>query len=580
MKKQSAKSIWKRRIKTAMKKVGMNPENYKDYIDKVTNIVRAKAVNREICVQMAMSKRALTRPEAIQEVEETIRRLNVSYLTYHTEMLYMLSHEEQVRKVEYLNEVNAENEEKAAALAAATAAKTGWSEKRAYREMKKVQSRLGVDFESYDEYGFALLNKQEQDEKYQAVKEEILEKQQTRKMRNTCIWRTMWIRDIGRQEAQQEVEDTVTKLGISYQDYDKYELHLHDPVDKEWAYQTKCAQKKKEADANKARIEALMEEKGWTEKQIRKMYRELKKKYGCLWGEFFAYKLYELDPSVAETIIFSGQMKKLRKKYNRDRVVTRIMNHKELTNKFLEKYIPRKWCVNRDITFEEFKSLFDGEIGVVYKPNYGFQARGVQVMYFNGDMEGVYNQIMSYSRGVVEEIIKQHPDMKVLSPESVNCMRIVSVSSRTGAVLPDGRTKDIAYVSLKIGRNGNIVDNVIAGGMVAGVDVETGIVVTNAVNHDLEVIEYHPDTGTKIKGFQIPYFKEAIDLVYTVIEEQQLSGTIGWDMAIGENGPEIVEPNYGPGVSLLQDPYWPERRGMRSVLEKYYWEEGSFDADV
>jgi len=41
-----------------------------------------------------------------------------------------------------------------------------------------------------------------------------------------------------------------------------------------------------------------------------------------------------------------------------------------------------------------------------------------------------------------------------------------------------------------------------------------------------------------------------------------------------------VEPNYGPGASLLQDPYWPERRGMRSVMEKYYWEEGSFDVDA
>jgi len=580
MKKQSSKSFWKKRIKAAMKKVGLNPENYKDYVDKVTDVVRAKAVNREVCVQMAMSKRALTRQEAIQEVEESIKRLNVSYLTYHTEKLYMLSHGEQVRKVDYLNEINAENAQKAEELAASTAAKTGWSVKRASREMKKVQSRLGVDFESYDKYDFALLNKQEQDAKYQAVKEEILNRRKIQEARNTCIWRTMWIRDIDRQEAQQEVEETVSKLGISYQDYDKYELHLHEPMDKEWAYQTKCAQKQKEAAATKAKIAALMEEKGWTEKQIRKMYRGFKNKYGCLWGEFFAYKLYDLDPSVADTLFFSGHMKKLRKKYNRDRVVTRIMNHKELTNKYLEKYIPRKWCVNRDISFEEFKNLFDGEPGVVYKPNYGFQARGVQVMYFNGDMEGVYNQIMSYSRGVVEQIIKQHPGMKKLCPDSVNCMRIVSVSSRTNAVLPDGRKKDIAYVSLKIGRNGSIVDNVIAGGMVANVDVETGIVATNAVNHDLEVLEYHPDTGTKIKGFEIPYFKEAIQLVYTVIDELELSGTIGWDMAIGENGPEIVEPNYGPGASLLQDPYWPERRGMRSVMEKYYWEEGSFDVDA
>lgn len=217
--------------------------------------------------------------------------------------------------------------------------------------------------------------------------------------------------------------------------------------------------------------------------------------------------------------------------------------------------------------------MFEGGAGVVYKPNYGFQARGVEVLYFNGDMESVYNKVMSYSRGVVEEIIRQHADMKVLSPESVNCMRIVSVSSKNGAVLQDGTKKDIAYVSLKIGRNGNIVDNVVAGGMVANVDLETGCVVTHGVNQNLQVLENHPDTGTQIKGFKIPYFKEALELIYRVIDEMGLNGAIGWDVAIGENGPEIVEPNYGPAASLLQDPYIPEKKGMKHIMTKYLWDE-------
>lgn len=530
-----------------------------------------KPENRNKCIKYAMNYRDLTEDEAIAEVDSTVDRLDITYKEYWSESMYALLSKDQDEKAVYLKKLKEEcrNQEKQAILS--TMKKTGWSEKRAQKEMKRVKTELGLDFVDYDSYNFALTPVAEQKEKYESIKDELGKKKEIQKKRNLCVWRTMWIREISFESAVKEVENTIAKLGIDYATYIKFRLNRYTEEDKEYVYHTAKEYKDKKQRLNQENIAKLAKERNWEVQYIKDMIQEYEKAYGCKTDEFFAYKLYDMDKEQIGKMFFMSYMKNFKERYNKNSLLTRLFMSKQSTNQFLKDYIPRKWCINRNITFEEFEKLFDGEAGIVYKPNYGFQARGVQVIYFNGDMRGVYDKVMSFAIGVVEEIIKQHPDMKKLSPESVNCLRIVSVSSKNGTVLPDGTKSDIAYVSLKIGRNGNIVDNVIAGGMVANVDIETGIVVTHGINHDLQVIENHPDTGTPIKGFKIPYFKEALELVHRVIKEKELSGLIGWDMAIGENGPEIVEPNFGPAASLLQDPYYPTGEGMKYRMEKYFW---------
>ena len=63
---------------------------------------------------------------------------------------------------------------------------------------------------------------------------------------------------------------------------------------------------------------------------------------------------------------------------------------------------------------------------------------------------------------------------------------------------------------------------------------------------------YHPVTGVQFDGFRIPCFREAVDMVLQAAKEETNILVIGWDIALSENGPLIIEGNRRPGMDLMQ----------------------------
>lgn len=124
------------------------------------------------------------------------------------------------------------------------------------------------------------------------------------------------------------------------------------------------------------------------------------------------------------------------------------------------------------------------------------------------------------------------------------------------------------YLS-KWGGANSVVDNLAGGGLVAAVDLKTGKLITDAVDEEGNVYSRHPATGMIIKGFDIPFFAETLKLVLDAYEKKRFEGYLGWDIAITEDGPEVVEVNTVPGVILFQLPYVAEKKGMKHVMVKY-----------
>ena len=250
-----------------------------------------------------------------------------------------------------------------------------------------------------------------------------------------------------------------------------------------------------------------------------------------------------------------------------------MLMDKEWANGYFSEYLGRAWCMNTNISFEEFREKFDGVSKVIYKPAFGSKGKGTEAVKLSpGSMKEAYDHIMSLPDGVVEEFVKQHPDMNRLTDASVNTIRIVTVSSKEQPVTPDGKYTDIAYVAVRIGGGSSIVDNFHSGGVVAAVDACTGIICTDAANMQGKVYKSHPVTGTVFKGFKIPFFEEAEKLVLRMIEEKEVEGYIGWDIAISEDGPVLIEVNTLPGAVLLSTPYAAEHKGMKPVMDKYMTE--------
>lgn len=147
--------------------------------------------------------------------------------------------------------------------------------------------------------------------------------------------------------------------------------------------------------------------------------------------------------------------------------------------------------------------------------------------------------LLIQGRYLAQSTISQHPTMASLHPQSINSLRIVTVKS-----LKDGQIRVWPSI-LRIGTGDSIVDNTSQGGLCVGIDFET--------NHLKQYgfykpqfgrkVNCHPDSGIVFSDFEIPFLKEAQE--QAIYFHSMLPGmqSVGWDIAIGENGPVFIEGN-------------------------------------
>ena len=317
-------------------------------------------------------------------------------------------------------------------------------------------------------------------------------------------------------------------------------------------------------------VKKVMERTGWDYESTKAKLLATIERTGCTPTEFFLYRFYELTEEQQDTYYIAKYQKIFQKKYGVDKDFVALLYDKERTNNYFAEYVRRPWCVNTKVTFEQFNETFKDTDRVMYKPIAGHRGYGVEAIYLTPEnMKEVYDRLATYPEGVVEAFIKQHPEMCKLSPTSVNSLRFVTFSSNSKPVTADGKMMDIAYSIVRFGREGAIVDNLHSGGMVANVDLETGCLSTDGADRNGDLWVDHPDTGVTIKGFKVPYFEEAREMVKEAIATRKVEGYIGWDIAISENGPMLLEVNDRPGSDGLQTAPAQAKQGMKFLMEKY-----------
>jgi len=148
------------------------------------------------------------------------------------------------------------------------------------------------------------------------------------------------------------------------------------------------------------------------------------------------------------------------------------------------------------------------------------------------------------NRIYLEELVTQHPDMNVLCPASVNTIRMMTYN--------DNGTPVFLWCGLRVGNGINPVDNFHAEGMGVNIDPETGKLYGVAINKDNEEFVAHPTTGVVFDGFQLPDFAQAKQMVLDACLLSDKIKMIGWDIALSDKGPLIIEANRWPGFDLVQ----------------------------
>ena len=138
---------------------------------------------------------------------------------------------------------------------------------------------------------------------------------------------------------------------------------------------------------------------------------------------------------------------------------------------------------------------------------------------------------------ILQERVVQHSRLSHLNPFSVNTIRMVTIMGEEGPKL--------FHALLRIGtKQSGDCDNTSQGGIAVGIDQEGFL-----MEYGFRKPKYggrmkeHPDTGVVFEGFQVPFYKEAISAALAAHSTMYGIKTIGWDIAITENGPVFIEGN-------------------------------------
>lgn len=162
-----------------------------------------------------------------------------------------------------------------------------------------------------------------------------------------------------------------------------------------------------------------------------------------------------------------------------------------------------------------------------------------------------------------QKMANQHKAISAIHPKSVNTIRLVTV------IDPSTGKPTVFSAVLRVGVNDNEVDNWTAGGLSIGINVE---------KCELRKFGFykpgfgtkttmHPDSHVVFEGYKIPYLKEAIDDALHFHSILYGIHSVGWDIAITENGPCFIEGNDNWEISLMQISNY----GLQKKFTKYFY---------
>lgn len=259
--------------------------------------------------------------------------------------------------------------------------------------------------------------------------------------------------------------------------------------------------------------------------------------YGFTTAEYFSFHLKEKSFEDRKTFLSDRERLLLIYQVN-DIVNMQYARNKQLTYSFFKEFYKRdalaihsKNDLNAFLAFVDKHPVFVQKSG---RMNCGQGVMLINISETGCSKEAYFHKLITDNDILLEEPVKQ----TVLSEFNASSVNTV----RCGTCIKNGEAI-IKYCTLRTGRSGSFMDNLAAGGIGAGIDLETGTVITDGVTEFGEVFQEHPDTHTVYKEFQIPDWAGLCSFVAALALKLPDVRCVGWDLAYTEKGWCLVEAN-------------------------------------
>ncbi|HEU4630925.1 MAG TPA: sugar-transfer associated ATP-grasp domain-containing protein [Gemmatimonadaceae bacterium] len=198
------------------------------------------------------------------------------------------------------------------------------------------------------------------------------------------------------------------------------------------------------------------------------------------------------------------------------------------------------------------------------KPKDSLQGRGAQSWRFDGEgwvgMDGrrrneaeLLAELTEASRtqGVLlQEQLRNHPALAPIASATLSTVRVLTLRG-----LDDVVRVVLAVAKIPVGNAPT--DHMKYGGLAAPVELATGRLqraIAKSKTAYVAPCERHPDSGAVLEGFQLPHWERVLQLAVRAHELLPRIVCVGWDVAILESGPIIIEGNDNPGHTSSQLP--------------------------
>ena len=286
-------------------------------------------------------------------------------------------------------------------------------------------------------------------------------------------------------------------------------------------------------------------------------------KYNISILEYFLFKFYEISDEDKNTYAGTGYMYEYQLIMN-PKSFRDVLGDKLLFLKEYAKYIKHNYLAINDISIESDKlnDILNNDSGkIVLKSSTGQCGIGIEVRKSNEfNKDSLINRLKETGNDFVEDFVEQHEKLNELSSSGLNTIRIITQLNSNDEV-------EILGARLRITIN-SAIDNLAAGNIAAPINLKTGKVEGPGVYSDITKEDEfnHPVTGIDIVGFQIPFWKASLQMVNDAALLHKNNRSIGWDVAITNKEPELIEGNHDWCKLLWQ---LPVKKGLKPILESY-----------
>ncbi|HZK09924.1 MAG TPA: sugar-transfer associated ATP-grasp domain-containing protein [Clostridia bacterium] len=282
---------------------------------------------------------------------------------------------------------------------------------------------------------------------------------------------------------------------------------------------------------------------------------------GASWWNYMNFGFhFQKDPEVRDSFATEYKDNIYMNRYCNSPEMLRTLMDKGEFNKHYKEFLGRDYLDLRLASEEEFHLFLKRHGEVVIKPAFDMGGSGIEKLSAQ-EAKGIYTKLKEEKKFLVEEVLKQHPEMSSINASSINTLRTCTCIDKEGKIT-------ILYMVLRIGRKDSFIDNMSAGGLF------TKITMDGQITHPCysaqgfgSIYTHHPDTKLPFIGIQVPMIKEVKNFAIKLAEKNPDARYVGWDIAITPQGPVVIEGNDRPSCDLPQT--YIHLDSGRGLVEEY-----------